>query len=107
MDKCKCTRWTSNRTQFSLYQLHDGNGVATAGMIRVSHYIGKEDYVGMKEVGRVAFGMVAAFMFVCALLFFAFRFYLPTLYIDDPEVISLAASLLILAGFFKFQMASR
>ena len=76
-------------------------GVATAGMIRVSHYIGKEDYVGMKEVGRVAFGMVAAFMFVCALLFFAFRFYLPTLYIDDPEVISLAASLLILAGFFQ------
>ena len=76
-------------------------GVATAGMIRVSHYIGKEDYVGMKEVGRVVFGMVAAFMFVCALLFFAFRFYLPTLYIDDPEVISLAASLLILAGFFQ------
>jgi MATE family multidrug resistance protein len=76
-------------------------GVATAGMIRVSHYIGKEDYVRMKEAGRVVFGMVAAFMFVCALLFFAFRFYLPTLYIDDPEVISLAASLLILAGFFQ------
>jgi MATE family multidrug resistance protein len=76
-------------------------GVATAGMIRVSHYIGKEDYVGMKEAGRVVFGMVAAFMFICAILFFAFRFYLPTLYIDDPEVISLAASLLILAGFFQ------
>jgi MATE family multidrug resistance protein len=45
--------------------------------------------------------MVAAFMFICALLFFAFRFFLPTLYIDDPEVISLAASLLILAGFFQ------
>jgi MATE family multidrug resistance protein len=45
--------------------------------------------------------MVVAFMFVCALLFFTFRFYLPTLYIDDPEVISLAASLLILAGFFQ------
>jgi MATE family multidrug resistance protein len=76
-------------------------GVATAGMIRVSHFIGKGDLVSMKEAGRVAFGMVAAFMFVCALLFFAFRFYLPTLYIDDPEVISLAASLLILAGFFQ------
>ncbi|MDA0314670.1 MAG: MATE family efflux transporter [Bacteroidetes bacterium] len=76
-------------------------GVATAGMIRVSHYIGKGDFVGMKEAGRVVFGMVAVFMFVCALLFFAFRFYLPTLYIDDPQVISLAASLLILAGFFQ------
>jgi MATE family multidrug resistance protein len=76
-------------------------GVATAGMIRVSHFIGKGDLGAMKQAGRVAFGMVAAFMFICALLFFAFRFFLPTLYIDDPEVISLAASLLILAGFFQ------
>jgi len=76
-------------------------GLATAGMIRVSHYIGKEDYKGMREAGMVAFGMVATFMFICALLFFLFRFFLPTLYIDDPQVISLAASLLVLAGLFQ------
>ena len=76
-------------------------GLATAGMIRVSHYIGKEDYKGMREAGMVAFGLVATFMFVCALLFFVLRFWLPTLYIDDPQVISLAASLLVLAGLFQ------
>ena len=76
-------------------------GLATAGMIRVSHYIGKKDYKGMREAGMVAFGMVATFMFVCALLFFLLRFFLPTLYIDDPQVISLAASLLVLAGLFQ------
>lgn len=76
-------------------------GLATAGMIRVSHYIGKEDFRGMREAGMVAFGMVATFMFVCALLFFVLRFFLPTLYIDDPQVISLAASLLVLAGLFQ------
>ena len=76
-------------------------GLATAGMIRVSHYIGKEDFKGMREAGMVAFGMVATFMFVCALLFFLLRFFLPTLYIDDPQVISLAASLLVLAGLFQ------
>jgi MATE family multidrug resistance protein len=76
-------------------------GLATAGMIRVSHYVGKEDYKGMREAGMVAFGMVATFMFVCALLFFLLRFFLPTLYIDDPQVISLAASLLVLAGLFQ------
>jgi MATE family multidrug resistance protein len=76
-------------------------GLATAGMIRVSHYIGKEDYKGMREAGMVAFGLVATFMFVCALLFFVLRFLLPTLYIDDPQVISLAASLLVLAGLFQ------
>ena len=47
------------------------------------------------------FGMVIAFMLVCAVVFFAFRFFLPTLYIDDPEVISLSASLLIIAGLFQ------
>jgi MATE family multidrug resistance protein len=76
-------------------------GLATAGMIRVSHYVGKEDFKGMREAGLVAFGMVATFMFVCALLFFVLRFFLPTLYIDDPQVISLAASLLVLAGLFQ------
>lgn len=76
-------------------------GLATAGMIRVSQYVGKEDHKGMREAGLVAFGMVAAFMFVCALLFFVLRFFLPTLYIDDPQVISLAASLLVLAGLFQ------
>ena len=76
-------------------------GLATAGMIRVSHFIGKEDYKRMREAGMVAFGMVATFMFVCALLFFLLRFFLPTLYIDDPQVISLAASLLVLAGLFQ------
>ncbi len=76
-------------------------GLATAGMIRVSHYIGKEDFKAMREAGMVAFGMVATFMFVCALLFFVLRFLLPTLYIDDPQVISLAASLLVLAGLFQ------
>jgi MATE family multidrug resistance protein len=76
-------------------------GLATAGMIRVSHYIGKEDFKGMREAGMVAFGMVATFMFACALLFFVLRFFLPTLYIDDPQVISLAASLLVLAGLFQ------
>lgn len=76
-------------------------GLATAGMIRVSHFVGKGDFKAMREAGLVVFGMVTAFMFGCALLFFGFRFYLPTLYIEDPQVISLAATLLILAGFFQ------
>ncbi len=76
-------------------------GLATAGMIRVSNQIGKGQLQGMREAGMVALGMVIGFMFFCGVLFFAFRFYLPTLYIDDPEVISLSASLLIIAGLFQ------
>ena len=76
-------------------------GLSTAGMIRVSNQIGKGNLKGMREAGMVVFGVVIAFMFVCAVLFFAFRFFLPTLYIDDPEVVALSASLLIIAGFFQ------
>ncbi|MBN7810476.1 MATE family efflux transporter [Algoriphagus sp. H41] len=76
-------------------------GLATAGMIRVSNQVGRGDMKAMREAGSVVFGMVVIFMLVSALAFFAFRFFLPTLYIDDPEVISLAASLLVIAGLFQ------
>ncbi|HSF53973.1 MAG TPA: MATE family efflux transporter [Algoriphagus sp.] len=76
-------------------------GLATAGMIRVSNQIGKGNMKGMREAGMVVFGMVVVFMLSCAVIFFSFRFFLPTLYIDDPEVIALSASLLIIAGLFQ------
>jgi MATE family multidrug resistance protein len=76
-------------------------GLATAGMIRVSNQIGKGDMIAMRKAGMVVFGMVVAFMFACGVIFFSFRFFLPTLYIDDPEVIALSASLLIIAGLFQ------
>jgi MATE family multidrug resistance protein len=76
-------------------------GLATAGMIRVSNQIGKGDMIAMRKAGMVVFGMVVAFMFVCGVIFFSFRFFLPTLYIDDPEVIAMSATLLIIAGLFQ------
>jgi MATE family multidrug resistance protein len=76
-------------------------GLATAGMIRVSNQIGRGDLISMRRAGMVVFGMVVAFMFACGVIFFSFRFLLPSLYIDDPEVIALSASLLIIAGLFQ------
>jgi MATE family multidrug resistance protein len=76
-------------------------GLATAGMIRVSNQIGKGNMKGMREAGMVVFGMVTIFMIASAAIFFSLRFFLPTLYIDDPEVVALSASLLIIAGLFQ------
>jgi MATE family multidrug resistance protein len=56
---------------------------------------------GMREAGMVVFGMVTIFMIASAAIFFSLRFFLPTLYIDDPEVVALSASLLIIAGLFQ------
>ncbi len=76
-------------------------GLSTAGMIRVSNQIGRGNMKAMREAGMVVFGMVLIFMFSAALIFIVFRTYLPTLYIDDPEVIALSATLLIIAGLFQ------
>jgi MATE family multidrug resistance protein len=76
-------------------------GLSTAGMIRVSNLIGRGDLKGMREAGMVVFGMVLIFMFSAAMIFVIFRMFLPTLYIDDPEVVSMAASLLIIAALFQ------
>ena len=76
-------------------------GLSTAGMIRVSNQIGKGNLKAMREAGMVVFGLVMAFMFLCAVIFMVFRDFLPVLYIDDPEVIALSSSLLVIAGLFQ------
>ncbi|MFC3414153.1 MATE family efflux transporter [Algoriphagus hitonicola] len=76
-------------------------GLSTAGMIRVSNQIGKNNRKAMREAGMVVFGMVLVFMATTAILFVTLRNFLPTLYIDDPEVIAMSATLLIIAGMFQ------
>ncbi len=77
------------------------SGLSTAGMIRIGNQIGKGDMKTMRDAGMMVFKMVLVFMSMSALIFILGRFFLPTLYIDDPEVISLAATLLIIAGLFQ------
>lgn len=76
-------------------------GLSTAGMIRVSNMVGRGNQKGMREAGMVVFGLVLGFMFLAAMSFVFLRTFLPTLYIDDPEVIATAASLLIVAALFQ------
>jgi len=76
-------------------------GLSTAGMIRVSNQIGKNNFKAMREAGMVVFAMVLIFMAVTAVIFIAGRNFLPTFYIDDPEVIATSATLLIIAGMFQ------
>lgn len=76
-------------------------GLSTAGMIRVGNQIGRGDMKTMREAGMMIFVMVLVFMSISAVIFIVGRMYLPTWYIADPEVISLSASLLIIAGLFQ------
>lgn len=76
-------------------------GLSTAGMIRVSNMVGRGNQKAVRESGMVVFVLILGFMFVAAMIFVVFRMFLPTLYIDDPEVIATAASLLIVAALFQ------
>tara|TARA_R110002074_G_scaffold400929_1_gene597542 strand:- start:14140 stop:15324 length:1185 start_codon:yes stop_codon:yes gene_type:complete len=77
------------------------SGLSTAGMIRVSNQIGRNNFKTMREAGMMVFGMALVFMAITGLIFILMRSYLPTLYIDNNEVVAMSASLLIIAGLFQ------
>ena len=76
-------------------------GLAAAATIRVSNEIGKKDFKAMRNVGFTILGMALLIMAVWGLLFIVGRNFLPALYIADPEVIAIAAPLIVIAGFFQ------
>lgn len=77
-------------------------GISTAGAIRVGNAVGMGDVMRIRRAGIAAFLLATGFMTLCALLFFTANDFLVSLYIrDNPEVATLAASLMIVAGFFQ------
>ena len=76
-------------------------GISAAGTIRVSNALGRKDIRGTRNAGFSATLLCAVFMATAGLIFIAFRFFLPSLYISDEAVINLSASLLIIVAFFQ------
>src|SRR5258706_3331716 len=77
------------------------SGLAAAAAIRVSNEIGKKDFATLRTVAFVLLSIAMSIMLLWGLLFVLGRDFLPTLYVSDPEVIAIAAPLLIIAGFFQ------
>jgi MATE family multidrug resistance protein len=76
-------------------------GLAAAATIRVGYFRGKHDFKNMKLAAYTLLVMALGLMTVWALVFFGGRTWLPSLYVADAEVISIASSLLIIAGIFQ------
>ena len=76
-------------------------GLAAAATIRVGNHYGRKDYPTLRTVAFSIFIMVMAFMSLFAIVFILGRNIFPALYISDPEVISIASSLLVIAAFFQ------
>ena len=77
------------------------SGLAAAATIRVSNEVGKKNYLTIRTVAFVLLSIAMSIMFLWGLLFVLGKDFLPTLYVSDPEVIIIAAPLLIIAGFFQ------
>ena len=76
-------------------------GISVAGSIRVGNAVGMKDISETRRSGFTASILGASIMFVAGVIFIVFRNYLPTLYVNDEEVISYASSLLIIAALFQ------
>lgn len=77
------------------------SGLAAAATIRVSNELGRKDLSGVRRVSMVLVGMALALMTVWALIFLGGHRLLPELYVNDPEVIPIASSLIVIAGLFQ------
>lgn len=76
-------------------------GLGVAATVRVGNQLGLKDYKTLREAGFSTIYMAAFFMLICGIAIVLFRFQLPTFYLDNPEVIELAAQLLIIAALFQ------
>ncbi|WP_162426163.1 MATE family efflux transporter [Pontibacter pudoricolor] len=77
------------------------SGIAAAATIRVGNLKGLGNYRSMQMAGNSSFAMGVMFMIASGLLMVAGNKLIPMLYIDDPEVIQLASTLLIIAALFQ------
>ncbi len=77
------------------------SGLAAAATIRVSNELGKGDIKALRKVAFVMLGMALTLMGVWAILFITGKSFLPHLYIDDLEVITIAGPLVVIAGLFQ------
>ncbi|MEP2773471.1 MAG: MATE family efflux transporter [Fulvivirga sp.] len=77
------------------------SGLSAAATVRIGNQLGKNDVHTLRAAAFTLYAMVVAFMAFCALIFIVGRYFLPGLYIDNAEVIEIASSLLIIAGFFQ------
>lgn len=76
-------------------------GISSAANIRVSNAYGERSVTKIRRAGFSAAGVAVLFMAIAATVFISLRTFLPSLYIDSQEVISLASVLLIVAALFQ------
>lgn len=76
-------------------------GISSAATIRVGNALGEKNILDIKYAGYSAILLGLIFMTFTGLVFILFNKFLPSLYINEEEVIKIASSLLIIAALFQ------
>ncbi len=76
-------------------------GISAAATVTVGQSWGAGNLHDVREYGKAALLLSVLYMLGCAAFFILFRWQLPQLFIADPEVIALVASLLLVAAMFQ------
>jgi MATE family multidrug resistance protein len=76
-------------------------GLSSASAIRIGHAKGQGNYLLAKRIGYSSFLSSAMFMAICGIAFIVGREYLPSLYINDQEVIKISSQLMLIAALFQ------
>lgn len=77
------------------------SGLGSAATIRVGNYLGQGNFRLLRQAAFTLLGMGATIMMIWGIVFLIGREFLPSLYIDNPEVIRQASPLLLIAALFQ------
>ncbi len=76
-------------------------GLSSAATIKVSNYYGANDFKNLKYSAYAIIHKVILFMIFNGIMFVVLRHTLPKLFVDNKEVVFIAAQLMIIAGVFQ------
>ena len=76
-------------------------GLAAAATVRVGYFLGRHDAKNLRRAAYSLLTMALILMAIFAIIFISSRHFLPTLYVNDVEVVAIAAPLLVIAGLFQ------
>ncbi len=76
-------------------------GISQAASVRVGNAMGEQNIPNIRKAGFTAIALGAGIMSLAGLTFILLNNFLPTLYIDDEVVVSIASRLIIIAALFQ------
>lgn len=77
-------------------------GIVAATTILVSHAVGRGSRRDVQRIATSSYHLGIVYSLTIAVLFLSLRKFIPMAYTDDPQVMTIASTLLIVAAIFQF-----